>query len=430
MEAWVNLQPHAPLTLYNHRYIISSGQQFLKGVIRLKLDNAGKLTRRDFLKGAGTALVVGLGVGVGAYRLVTPGFPKEVKDLVFVFNTGDKTVSIIDAAKDEVVKTAFVDTTASWPSNQWISKGDYLWLNTAKGVQAFKVSELKPIKTIQTGSNANWQEVTPDGKFLIVSARESDRQYKIVADPESPDFLSIVARLDTYKGAGPCDITVGHHGRFGFIPDLYGSTFAVMDIERFERLVFPTEPVVAAAEEVKPFMATVSPDGKYVFVETFEGGTGTEMIWDVSAPKDPVEVRRLTQKEGLGINPWSDEFTPDGRYNFIINRGSGDITVVDLDDLEIVNTIPIASDGKPPTGDFSPAGDKFYVSLPPKDRVAVVDVEKQKVIKTIEVGPGPAGVVGVRAPVPAVERALPSSVSKAGGPAFEFCDPNTILYNA
>jgi DNA-binding beta-propeller fold protein YncE len=37
---------------------------------------------------------------------------------VLVFNTGDRTVSVIDAETDELLESIFVDTTASFPANQ------------------------------------------------------------------------------------------------------------------------------------------------------------------------------------------------------------------------------------------------------------------------------------------------------------------------
>jgi len=39
---------------------------------------------------------------------------------VFVFNTGDRTVSVIDAAADELVTTAYLGATSSFPSNQFV----------------------------------------------------------------------------------------------------------------------------------------------------------------------------------------------------------------------------------------------------------------------------------------------------------------------
>jgi len=58
---------------------------------------------------------------------------------MFVFNNGDRTVSVIDTESDELVTSAFLGTTASFPANQY-STGidadhDVLWLNVSGGVR-------------------------------------------------------------------------------------------------------------------------------------------------------------------------------------------------------------------------------------------------------------------------------------------------------
>ncbi|MFB6352882.1 MAG: hypothetical protein ABEJ92_02235, partial [Halobacteriales archaeon] len=74
---------------------------------------------------------------------------------VFVFNNGDRTVSVVDAANDELVDTVFVDTTASFPANQYgtTPDADYgvLWLNVDGGVRALDAGSLDETAFVETG---------------------------------------------------------------------------------------------------------------------------------------------------------------------------------------------------------------------------------------------------------------------------------------
>ena len=107
---------------------------------------------------------------------------------VFVFNTGDGTVSLIDPASNAVVGSRAIDLSSSFPSNQYTpdltdESGDALWLNVEQGVRALTAGRLEEVARVDTGSGANWQEQTPDGGHLVVSAREpSHTNYRIDAD--------------------------------------------------------------------------------------------------------------------------------------------------------------------------------------------------------------------------------------------------------
>ncbi|MFQ5795807.1 MAG: YncE family protein, partial [Candidatus Bipolaricaulia bacterium] len=251
---------------------------------------------------------------------------------------------------------------------------------------------------IETGSKQNYTEITPDGRYLVNAARFTDTYQLIGADPSHPDFGTVVAQYNTYANAGPCDMTIREDGRYAFDPDRHSDAIAVLDLNSFEVVaVVPVEPLVG--DRPDPFMGTISPDGRFFFVENTEGD-GTESVWDVSDPLNPVELKRFTQQDGLGLGSLTDEFTPDGRFNFIINRSSSDLNVVDLNSLEIVDTIAFPPGSNPVTGDFSVDGHKFYVTLPGRDAVAVIDVAEQRVIDTVKVGPQPVGVIAQRTTVP------------------------------
>jgi len=161
-------------------------------------DRASRISRRGLLgvtAAAGAVATAGCASGGGE----TPG-AVEGAPTVFVFNTGDGSVSVVDAEADEVVETRAAGVTSSFPSNQFSPRlvdrpGEHLWVNADRGVRALGAGSLSEVTRTETGSGANWLERTPDGAHLLVSAREpAHSQYRLDADPDSGSMLQCLPR--------------------------------------------------------------------------------------------------------------------------------------------------------------------------------------------------------------------------------------------
>jgi YVTN family beta-propeller protein len=205
--------------------------------------------------------------------------------------------------------------------------------------------------------------------------------------------------------ARPCDATITPDGRFLLEPDLGGESLTIVDIEA-KKIIYQLLPdPVITGEKVYPFMATTN--GKIVLVENLEEDN-TYDIWDVSdLPNAPIYEKKLTQSNGLGVDAQTSEFTPDGRYAYLIMRGIIDpekpedasrLDVLDVmegsnDYLSIVNHIELPENCRASTGDFSNDGRFFFVNCQNRNLVAVVDNQAQQVVTTVEVGESPRGIV-------------------------------------
>jgi YVTN family beta-propeller protein len=359
---------------------------------------------------------------------------------VYVFNTGERTMSIIDSTTDELLATTMIGTTASFPSNQYTptlvsAPGDALWLNVAGGVRAIDVTSLESIAYVETGSDANWLERTPSGDRLLVSAREpAHTQFRVIADPNAEEFGAVIGRIDrtgndagTGSGPGPCDVTIGPDGAYAFVPDLYGGTLAVLDIEAFE-VVAKREvpPVLDGAASANPYMGTASWDGESLVVENDEGAYGTESIWDVSDPTRPEERVRLTEADGLGRTPLTSEIGPDSRTAYVFTPGTEDLTVLDLEAGEVTTRIDLG--GQAFTGTWNRSRRKLYVPVQTADAVRVIDHETHTVTETIPIGSKPYGATA-RAVRPAPTRTrntmtVLASVGLADGGETTYCIGN------
>lgn len=336
---------------------------------------------------------------------------------VFVFNTGDMSVSVIDVGEDELLETAYIGATSSFPANQYATREagiETLWLNVEGGVKGYDPEALAEVVDLETGSDSNWQEVTPDGEHLVVSAREpTHAQYRVGADPGSDDFGEVTGHIDRGEAA-PCDVTIGPDDGYAFVPDLQGDTLTVLDVPDFEVATrIGIGPVLDDVGAARPYMATVSWDGEYLAVEHLEGNHGTEGIWDVSDPTDPEEMVRLTEEDGIGAGGTTSEFSADGSLLYLFTPDSEDVTVIDVEAHEVERRLDVG--GEAFAGTWDPAIEKLYVPVQTADEVVVL--ADGGIEERIGVGSAPYGATArdVRPDSGAVDRLL-ATLANAGVP--------------
>jgi hypothetical protein len=320
----------------------------------------------------------------------------------------------------------------SWPANQYDGHPAWWWSGLSGQVIGVKATgSLSPLK--QDGGivevdtynvpgrpdgGANFIGIMPDGRTAWNSAREVDRIQEIDTDPDSPTFGTVLVEIPvpdwdpstpetpTLGAARPCDATITPDGRFFLEPDLGGESLTIVDIET-KQIIHQVLPERAIPDErVLPFMSTTN--GKIVLVENLEGDN-TYDIWDISnLPDPPQHLKKLTRNEGLGLDAQTSEFTPDGRYAYLIMRGdpaapagSPDTSRIDVLDvaassstyLDIVNSIELPPGCFASTGDFSKDGRYFFVNCNRRDEIVVVDGHTQTQVASIATGDGPRGVV-------------------------------------
>lgn len=262
-----------------------------------------RLLRTSGVVGATTALAGCSGGGGGG------GDGDDPQPTMFVFNNGDRTVSVIDTESDELVTSAFLGTTASFPANQY-STGidadhDVLWLNVSGGVRGIDQRTLEEVAYVETGYGPNYPNVTPDGDHLLIASGgttgmepegdENHAIFRVDADRDSDTFGEVTAQIETGY-VGPCDMTLGPDGDYAFVVDVADEAIRVLTVDPFETVarVGSGEPVTEG--NVLPFMCTAAFDGEYLLVENGEGTLGgdpevpregSESLWDISDPRTP-----------------------------------------------------------------------------------------------------------------------------------------------
>ena len=359
---------------------------------------------------------------------------------VFVSNTGDPTLSLIRCVTSngkKPIKCVEKDRRdvgfgTSWPANQYRGHPAWWWSGLSGEVVGIKakasLSPLKKEKNIifvdtydvpgRPEGGSNFIGIMPDGRTAWNSAREVDEIQEIITDPSHPDFGTIATRIvvpdmDPSSGetpslgaARPCDATITPDGRYFLEPDLAGESLTVVDTHTKEIIHQVIPPLADGSDKVLPFMATTN--GKIVLVENLELDN-TYDVWDVSVlPGEPIYLKKITQADGLGVDAQTSEFTPDGRYAYLIMRGvtnepvdspdASRIDVLDVDEsspdyLNVVQIIELPFNCRASTGDFSNDGRYFFVNCQNRNELAVVDTQTQQVVTQVEVGEAPRGVI-------------------------------------
>jgi len=361
------------------------------------------VSRRRLLAGSAT---VGAAAATGCANDggETTTEPLPAADTVLAFNTDDRTVTVVDAASAEVVETTGVGATSSFPSNQYTpdlvdGRDEAFWGNVGNGVRALGAADLVERARVDTGTGRNWQERTPDGSALVVSAREpTHAQYKVDADPDSESFGEVLTELDRTDeggrgdndGPGPCDVTIHPDGEYAYVPDLFGDTLTVLEVEPFE-VARQVDVDPQDGNAPAPWMGTVSRDGETLLVEH---RTGIETVWDVSDPADPEEVLRFTSADGMGEGALTSEVTDDGSTGFVFTPDSEDVTVLDLAAGTVAERVDLG--GSAYTGTWGPERDRLFVPVRSRDELAVVDPATPAVTATLDTGAKPYGATAAR----------------------------------
>ena len=173
---------------------------------------------------------------------------------------------------------------------------------------------------IPVGSNkAHRIEVLPDGS-------------KLYCETEEDSFASVIG-LRARKRLGKIPVEGGLAG-IGMSPD--GGTVILVNAGKPLLHVVDTA-TDAVARTVKldghkeaAQIARYSPDGKYLVVTSHDEPLATILSADLGH-------QRLLQ---LGKGPMNMAFHPDGRTLLIANHDEGTIAVVDVEDAEVLRTLP------------------------------------------------------------------------------------------
>ena len=227
------------------------------------------------------------------------------------------------------------------------------------------------IESIPAGKNPYDITVTHDQRIAYLS------NYNIVNAPPG-NSISVIDLLTRKKIS---EISTGYYGRIhgaAMSPDGRNAYFTseylgyIIEIDTQTNKISRTIPTHGRTSQ----KVYISPDGKYLL-------TSNKATDDISVVKRSTGCLYKKIPVGKGVEGMA--FTPDRRYVWALNETGGNITIIDMQTLEPVETFDCP--GMPVRIRFIADGKRALISGRTKEgTLAVIDVATRKEIKRVRVG--------------------------------------------
>jgi YVTN family beta-propeller protein len=288
--------------------------------------------------------------------------------LVYVPNGGSNTVSVIDPATFQVIRTFPVGrepqhVVPSWDLQTLYATND---LNNTLTV-------IDPA-TGMKGATLNIEDpynlyFTPDGKYAIVVAERMRR-----LDFREPKSMKLVKSLPVpCRGVDHIDFSID--GRYLIATCEFSGEVVKVDTAKMELLG-------KIVTKGMPQDIKVSPDGKVFYVADMQAN-GVHMV-DGDAFKVIGFIPTGRGAHGLYVSR-------DFKYMYCANRGEGTISLIDFSSRAVAKKWTIPGGGSPDMGNVSADGKQLWLAGRYHHEVYVVDTETGELIKRIKVGRNPHG---------------------------------------
>ena len=344
---------------------------------------------------------------------------------LYVPNRSSSDVAVIDHATQRLIARVEVGKV---PHQVAVSDrlGKLVASNTADNtISIIDLATLRVEATLTLDHEPEHMELSPNGLVLAVGNIGAGT-VSLISLEEARE----VARVDGLFE--PHNLTFSADGSLLYVANLGAEHVSVVDVAeaRVVNEIPVAEPTALAAkgggtsEEYQGIInVTRTPDGRLGFAAHGEG--------NVMAVIDLSSQRKIKSLE-LGELPWRAYSTADGRFMLVPNNGDATVSVISTSSLEVVATLPGAEDmtgintgwfetlafvisraenklvvldlvemkavgeialpGTPETGVTTPDGKTLYVALSDTGQVAVIDVRRRQLVKTIDdVGDEPWG---------------------------------------
>ncbi len=298
------------------------------------------------------------------------------KPLVYVPNTKDDTVTVIDQATMKVTGTFPVgpepqhvipsyDLTTLYVASDLVSAGGSLTpIDPTTGVPGAPIKVADPYNMY----------FTPDGSSAIVVAEELKR-----LDFYDPKTWKLQQSVPVPQCAGVDHMDFTADGRTALFSCEFASKMIVLDVA--SRTVVRTIPLTQVPNG-KPQDVKLSPDGTTFYVADMNAN-GVYLL-DGRATGVETFVPTGSMAHGLYVSR-------DSKRLFVTNRGEGSISVIDLATRTVATTWQIPGGGSPDMGNLSADGTQFWISGRYDGVVYVLSTVDGHLIKKIPVGNGPHG---------------------------------------
>jgi YVTN family beta-propeller protein len=317
---------------------------------------------------------VNLYAAAGANRLSPRA--AQARPLVYVPNSHDGTVTVIDARTYRVLRTF---PTGALPQHVVPSYDlTTLWVANNLG------GTLTPIDPVtgQEGASVPVDDpynlyFTPDGRFAIVVAERRRR-----LDFRDAHTMALVQSLPVgCKGVDHMEFTAD--GRFGLATCEFSGQLVKVDLDARAVVGYLTLDPGGLDSTAMPQDIRSSPDGRVFYVADMN----SDGVWLIDGDRMRVLGHLYTGRGAHGLYP-----SRDARYLYVTNRAAGSISVVSFATRKVVHTWRIPGGGSPDMGNVSADGKVLWLSGRWNGVVYAISTKNGRLLAKIPVGLGPHGV--------------------------------------
>jgi len=308
---------------------------------------------------------------------------------VYVVNTDSGSMTAIDATTDALLwelpvgaepRSIALDPSGSRAYVSGFAEGTVSVVDLATGTS---------LATIATGRRPYGVVASPDGRVLFVAESGVDRV--ALFDTSSLERLAEVA-----VEANPRGLAISSDGERLYVTHFLSGQVSVIDVGSREVL----DVVSTGAESNAAQFVAIAPDGEKAYLPHLRSRvSNANLQFDTTiAPLVSVihlGTNELRRAELLGLDaidrpvnmPFAVAFSPDGRLLYVVNSGSNDLSVIELETTVGVGHIELGDNprGIVLTGD----GKRAYVLNALSDDISVLDLGTQTELRRISVTESP-----------------------------------------
>lgn len=258
---------------------------------------------------------------------------------IYVSDEAESTLDVVDA---KTLKVTHRIPLSGRPNNMAVGRdGRRVYVGIMQepgGVDVIDTASLKRVKTIPTRGTIHNAYVTPDGKYVVAGSIQGKTINVIDTQTEEPAWT-----LEMDLGIRPMTFNWNPDGStkwiFTQLTDLNG--FAVVDFATRKEIhriknpdLPPGKPTVPQGSDPSHGMAVTS-DGKTLVVCS----RLNNHLYAYSLP----DLKSLGGAELSGKGAGWVTVTPDGKFAYVANPVTDDVSVVDIKALKEVTRIPVGA---------------------------------------------------------------------------------------
>jgi len=325
---------------------------------------------------------------------------------LYVANTGDNTVSIIDTSSYAVIKTPHV---GSYPGSiAFTPDGSSVYVANNDSDTVSVIDNMTfSTSTIKVGNCPSGIAITPDGTKAFVS-NYLDGSVSIIDTAQKSVIAEVVV------GSNPASIAITPDGKHAYIANILDNSISVIDTASHE--------IKTIEINTNPFSLAITPNGKFAYASTYNGIISVLDIANAAiATKIPTESKlngititpngkkaylaSLFSNKVFAIDTKSNRFMPiivgkdplslsvssNGNWVYVINSASSSVSVIDTSNDLVIGTIKLEGTNPPePLGiAITPDSRTAFVNDIANHLISAIRVENDQIFKIIAVGDTP-----------------------------------------